>query len=65
MPEMEWAAVVLAPNKDGSLRLGVDNRKLNTATVRDSSPILDMDEGIINSLAAALIFSILHANGSN
>lgn len=41
----EWASpIVLEPKKDGSLPFCVDYGKLKSVTVRDSYPILRIDE---------------------
>lgn len=48
-----WGSpVVFAPKKDGNLRLCVDYRRLNALTIKDSYPILRMDE-CIDSLGSA------------
>ena len=52
---------MFAPKKDGTLRFCVDYRRLNAITVRDSHPILRMDE-CIDSLGDARIVSTLNAN---
>ena len=52
----EWAApIVFAPKKDGSLRLCIDYRRLNAATIRNSYPIPRIHE-CIDSLGDATVF---------
>ena len=58
----EWASpIILVPKPDGSLRLCVDYRKLNSITLRDSYPLPRMDE-CIDSLGSATLFSTLDCN---
>ena len=60
--QSEWASpVVSAPKGDGTLRFCVDYRRLNEATLKDSYPILQMDE-CIDSLGDAKIFSTQDCN---
>ena len=52
-PESPWASpLVLAPKKDGSIRLCVDYRKLNSITTRDAYPIPRIDD-TLNALQEA------------
>ena len=61
-PATEWAApVVLAPQKDGTLRFCVDYRSLNAMNVPDAYPIPRMDR-CIYSLGDVVIFSTLDGN---
>lgn len=53
--------IVFVHKLDGSFRFRVDYRRLNAVTVRESYPILRMDE-CIDSLVRAKLFSTLHAN---
>lgn len=54
----EWASpIVCAPKKDGSLRTGVDYRKINAVIARDSYPIPRMDK-CIDFLGSAKDFSL-------
>lgn len=60
----KWtSAVVLAPKNDGSLRLRVDYRKLNSVTTFDSYPLRRMNE-CIESLWDAEVISALNANSA-
>ena len=54
-----WASnVVLAKKKDGSLRLCVDYRNLNTVTYQDTYPLPHIDT-CLNTLQGAAWFSTL------
>lgn len=54
-----WASpVVLAPKKDGSVRLCVDYRRLNAVTVRDSYPFPSIDS-IMYAIGNAKVFTTL------
>lgn len=58
----EWTApIVFELKKDWSLRFEVDYGKLNSMKVRDSWPVLRMDE-CINPLGEMTIFSKLDAS---
>lgn len=61
----QWASpVILAPNKDGTLRFCVDYRKLNVGTTSDSYPSPRMDE-CIESLGDAQAFSFVDEKSAN
>lgn len=56
LAQSEWASpIVLAPKKDGSIRLCIDYSRLNAINIRDSYEIHRMDE-CIDSLGNAKIF---------
>lgn len=58
----EWASpVILAPNKDGTLRFCVDFRRLNEKTNPDSYPLPRMDD-CLDSIGDAQIFTTLDCN---
>ena len=58
----EWASpAVLVPKTDGSLRICIEYRILNSMTVRDAYPIPRIDK-CIDSLSDAVIFSTLECN---
>ena len=58
----EWASpMFFVPKKDGTMQFCVDYRKLNAVTVRDSYPLLRMDE-CIDSLGDATVFTTLDCN---
>lgn len=60
----KWASpVVLAPEKNGSLRLCADCRKLNANTARDSYTIQQMNE-CIDCLGTANVLQTLDENSS-
>ena len=55
----EWASpVVLVTKKDGSLRICVDYRKLNSCTQADAYPILQIDD-LIDQMGQAKYISTL------
>ena len=57
-----WASpVVLVPKSDGSLRFCVDCRRLNAISIRNSYPLLRMDESI-DSLGEASVFPTIDCN---
>lgn len=57
-----WAAlVVFEPKEYGTLRFGIDYRRANEVTIRDSYPIHRMDE-YMDSMGDAQIFSKLDCN---
>lgn len=52
-----WSApVIMVKKKDGSLRMCVDYRKLNSVTVRDVYPLPNIDD-ILESLNGSIFFS--------
>ena len=53
--------MVFVAKKDGTMRFGVDYRKLNVFTVRDSYPLPRMEE-CVNSLRDATVFTTLDCN---
>lgn len=58
----EWTSpAVFAAKNDDSLWFCVDYRRLNATTVRDSHPILKMDE-CIDVLGTVVLLSALDAN---
>ncbi|KAI5151822.1 hypothetical protein ENBRE01_2411 [Enteropsectra breve] len=57
----EWSSsIVVAEKANGSLRLCLDYRNLNSITIKDSYPLPNINE-VIDSLSNAGIFSILDA----
>ena len=58
----EWASpVVLTPKPDGSMRFCVDYRRLNELTVKDSYPLLRMED-CLDSLGKTKYFTTLNCN---
>lgn len=55
------APVFFVPKPDGSLRICVDNRNLNSMPIKDTHSLLQMND-YYNSLGDACIFSTLHTN---
>ena len=54
-----WASpVVLVPKKDGSLRFGIDYRRVNAVTRKDAYPLLRVDD-TLDTLAGSKWFSTL------
>ena len=57
--ESEWALpIVLVPKKDGSLRMCVDYRRLNSVAEADAYPMPRVD-GLIDSLGKAKYITTL------
>lgn len=60
----EWASlVVFAPKNDGKLHFCVDYRELNASTVRDTYPLLRMNECIDCAENAAIIPTLNCSSG--
>lgn len=50
--------MIPVPKKDGSMRVCIDYRAINSATIKDAYPMPRVDE-ILDSMASAKIFSVL------
>ena len=57
------SSVVMARNKDGTLRVCVDHRKLNRRVVKDCFPLRNIDDQI-DRLKSAKVFSTLDLKNS-
>ena len=52
--------IVVVPKKNGKIRVCVDYRKLNAATVKDGFP-LPFTDGVLDAVAGHEIYSFLDA----
>lgn len=64
LAQSEWASSVLfGPQADESLRFCIHYRRLNNVKIKDSYPLLRMDE-YTDRLADATVFYTLDCNGA-